>query len=329
MKNNYIYTRIRRIALFNIIVGFAIALIIGIVVYLIPFKEILNPKNISMISSAASSYESGMRFVEVNVKGAKYTGYDYKEQGKVKGHYYYYLVNNTCVFILKKAEKNDSQEGILSSKNIQCRLKTYDKTDKKMMKKFADDIGWEYTNLEKIAPDIIIDELAYHRNLYYYMSIAVGLIFLFCITIIVINILFIFCPWLYPYLVSFIRLAGNKKQEVLLVNEEIENDVILKNKNMIVTKHYFIVFNNFKIDIAPLNKIIWVYKKEISRFGFWKNKYTMNILCKKGMHIVIDKAGLEKTDDMIDFFRENYPNIMVGYSAINKKKAKKMLEKHK
>ena len=94
LKNNYIYTHIRKSSILGIIVALLVLTVIMTIFILLPFREVLSPKEISLIHQISYAYSNDVEYIEITLNDIHYTGYDSYRQGKLYASYYYSLYNN-------------------------------------------------------------------------------------------------------------------------------------------------------------------------------------------------------------------------------------------
>lgn len=327
MNNNFVYSYIRRICYLT---GSILILLIGLLVAIvsnIPFKEVFKPVQLSYANSAASMYDSGIDYVETTLYNAKYTGYDCYKDGKKYASYYYCLVNNQCTFVLLECSEKKPLPEVLNQYTIKARLLENNNLSSKMKKEFSEYLGWNIDGLDKVSSNIYIDETAYHKHLYFFLMLFIGIIFIILFILLITNILYFAKPSLYPACRYFNMLEGTRS--INHVNYEFNSKVLLKTGNITLTESYVIATSLFNIEILPINNIIWAYKHSTLHhfFGLPFNlTYNLNLVSKPHIYTYSPRNKKEDTDTVLSYFEEHYPNIIIGYSKENKQIVKGILK---
>lgn len=323
MKKNFIYLHIRKICLYSSAISLFALIIIYIIFVRIPFSEVFSPTSMSYATSASTVYNSGVEYVEVTLNNAKYTGYDCIRLGKVYGSYYYCLVNNNCTFILVKNSSKNPLPDIINDYTIKARLVPSNSLSKKKFKDFAKDLNWTKDGLKKVSSEIIIDELSYHIDVYFYLAVYLGIMALILVSFIIVNIIYIVMPAFHPACLSFNRIS-HRKHSIHHVNYELSSRVIMKSGNITLTESYIVATGLFNIEIVPISKIVWAYEHSTWHHFLWfkmKLTYTLHLLCEHHIYIYSPRNTKEDIDAVIQYLQDNYPNIIFNYSKENKKLA--------
>lgn len=325
MKKNFVYSYIKKICLRSLVISVIATLIFVFIAFCIPFHDIFSLSSMSFANSASTVYDSGVTYVEVNLNNAKYTGFDCIKRGKVYGSYYYSLVNNQCTFILVKNSSSSPLPATLNNYTIQAKLVESDGMSESMMEDFAENLGWTIEGLKKISSPVIIDETAYHINIYYYLAICLAVTITMLVCFIIINVIYFFIPKISPPCITFNRLS-EREHSIMHVNFELESRVILQSGNITLTENYIVATGFFNLEIIPINKIIWAYEHSTWHHILWfksKLTYTLHIFCKHKIYFYSPKNTKEDIDTVINYLNDNYPDIIFGYTKENRKLAYK------
>jgi|GEM_PF-3012363 len=326
-KDNYIYSYIRKISVrLGIVHAIALCVIIALMV-IIPFNQIFSPHEMLFVEDAASEYKSGNEYVEVTLNGLKYTGYDLIRHKEVYGSYYYSLVDDKATFVLVRKGISELPEEI-NNYTVRAKLVELDDEDTAMLKKFAKDLNWNYKGLMMVSSQIIVDETEYNASVYYYLFAILILIMVYCIARIVLQIIYYIFPWFHGSVRMFSRLTGGRKG-IEYVCREMEQEILLESGNIILTKNYFVSISRYNIEMVPVRKVIWVYQHSTwNRFFSLREKYiyTLNLYCDHGITVESSRNTGEDVSLVINYIKDKYENIIVGYSKENKNLAEETEE---
>ena len=325
MQNNFIYTHIRKISIYNTIISLVAFIVIVMIYFHIPFHDIFYPSQISYANSAYTVFKSDVEYIEITLNDAHYTGYDCYRKGKVYASYYYSLTNNTCTLILVQNDKAKKLPAILDNYTIKARLIENDKLTKEVIANLAADLEWTEEDLTKITAPITINETKYHQEVYFYLALCLGIITLILISYLLANIIYAIFPFCHPSCLYFKRLT-NGKRNIAHVDYEVSSKVLLKSGNMILTESYILSIEALNIEIIPINKIIWAYEHSTWHHFLWfktKLTYTLNLFCRHNIHFSSPKNTKEDIDTILNYLQDNYPKILFGYTKENHLLARK------
>lgn len=325
MKKNFVYSYIQKICIRSAVISAVAMIIIILIGHSIPFDDVFSLSSMSFANSASTVYDSGTEYVEVTLNNAKYTGFDCIKRGKIYASYYYSLVNNQCTFILVKNSSSSPLPETLNDYTIQARLIETNQLSDKMMKDFAQNIGWTTEGLKKVAASVIIDETAYHIDIYYYLALCLIITALLLLCFTVINIVYAFIPKISPPCIVFNRLS-EREHSIAHVNFELTSRVILQSGNITLTENYIVTTGLLSIEMIPINKIVWAYEHSTWHHFLWfkiKLTYTLHILCQHKIYLYSPRNTKEDIDSVIHYLQDNYPDIIFGYTKENKKIARK------
>ena len=327
LKNNFIYMHIRHIC-FRIISLMLIPLALFVLLLnQTPFLKVFRPFQLTYANSANTVYDSGNEYVQITLKDVTYTGYDCTRQGKRYGSYYYSLVNHSCTFIVVDTSDIKEVPATLDNYTISAKLVPHDSMLEQVLENFSQDMEWTYDGMLSVTSPIVIDETEYNLEFFRYLAFIYILVFLFILAVIIIHIIYFVFPWLYPACINFRRI-NHVHKGIAHVNHELNNRVIHQFGNITLTEHFLVAFTSFHLEIVPIKKIVWVYShSRWHRILWFKSKlsYSLYITCKKNIKIYSPRNTLEDIEAVIEYFQDNYPDILIGFSKENKQEAKKIV----
>ena len=174
----------------------------------------------------------------------------------------------------------------------------------------------------------------YHKNIYIFLAVLLSFIAISMLVYFLNSIVVFIFPGIHPTCLYLKKLTKGRK-DIDTVSIEVTNRIVLKTSNFILTKHYLIINNLLTFEIVPLGRIIWAFEHSKWHKILWhKTRLSYNLSIMYGHKIKIDssKNTKEEIDTIINYFKENYDSIIIGYSKENKKlahqKYKRMRRKH-
>lgn len=319
-----IYHKIRVINLKRLIGAAILLFITGGIFYNIPFFDIVWPAQIKDPASIISLYQSNITYVEFTADTLYYTGYDYTENGKITGSYYYNIYDGTCIyFLLPNAQCNNRQEQ-LCNVPVKARLQSGGKLQSELIQQMSADLNWTAQGLSAVSSRILINAVDY-LLLKHIILFAITLIIFAASLIVAFNTLSqLIYPLLYPACFH-LRRYGSVREQVLQAEQELHEIPLLKAGIFTITKHYLISITKTQLYILPLDEIIWGYKhSNLHRFRLRRLRltYTLRITARKNLALVADSQPKEDVDAVLDYISEYNPEILIGYTKKNERLAK-------
>lgn len=319
-----IYHKIRIINLKRLI-GTAVLLFITAGIFLIiPFYDMVSPVQIKDPASVIQLYQDNITYVAFTADMLYYTGYDYTENGKVMGSYYYNIYDDTCIYFLLPNAQCENRALTLSRVPIKARLQNGGKLQTELIQQMSADLGWTAQGLSAVSSRILINAVDY-LPLKYIVLLLISLIIFVASLIIGLNTLSqLIYPLLYPACFH-LRRYGSVKEQVRQAEAELHDIPLLKAGIFTITEHYLISITKSQLYLLPLDTIIWGYKhSNLHRFRLKRLRltYTLRIMARKGLLLVADSQPKEDVDAVLDYLSDYNPEILIGYTKKNEHQAK-------
>ncbi|KAB1438112.1 DUF6709 family protein [Candidatus Galacturonibacter soehngenii] len=325
MKKQMITKTIRRIYIAKLIPAFLFLIFIGYLLYQYPFKDILFPTRLHSVNALLSVDKSNQEFIEVTVPTLYYTGYDDVKNSKRIGSYYYTFLDDTCVFFLLSNKADRPQDTELS--NITLKAKQLKDTSRvnELREYLATDLLWTKEALTKISYDYLISEPdAFYMQGYFLLAFIV-LTGCYSIVTVISSIFFMIAPFYSPFC-KFMA-PGNKRMALNIAEFEYSSNRFFHCNKTTITPNYIIELYTYKVDVIPLEQIIWIFKHStISRFN--GISYHLVIYTTYGKLKIKNKQKFE-ADSVLAYLNDCPLPILIGYSKENEKQAKEMIKNRK
>lgn len=289
----------------------------------LPFKEVFYPIEVSSSQEAIEQFHNGANYVIVNPEKIYYSGYDIMKGDTVDGVYYYDIASDSkCFFYyLDEAKGNIIEAG--KNTGIFVKFEKSDGLFENMLELLSSTIDWDYNDLEKITVKEIMVQADNQIWKYQLTFAAILFIIVYCGCMFLSNMIYAIVPVLHPAIRRVKRY--NKYKSYKAMSEDLDYQVvtdILEAGGMYITEKYFIHLGAFYVDIIPLNEIVFVYEhSKIRNFSnlHFKISYTLNVKGKKKFRCACPGKSKEDIDIIQQYFIDNMPNILVGYSDENRK----------
>lgn len=305
-------------------VNAVIMLVLTSIMFLeIPFYDMMFPTKAGSPTVLNELYQNGVTHVEITADVLYYTGYDYTENGKVVGSYYYNLYDGTCIFYLLSPSVCNGKAEVIKNVQIKARLQNGSKILKELIAKMAEDLSWTAQGLSAVSSHIVVNQVDYllWKSICF---LAVSFLVFFISAFVCLYLLaYMVNPMLYPACFR-LRKYGDIRAQIEEIDKEIKDAVILQSKEILFTENYLIFFSKISLAMIPVSKISWIYKySKMHRFRGRRLTYTLRVVGKKSLCFSNPNQTKEDADAVLDYISENYENIMIGYTKENVALAKK------
>lgn len=290
-----------------------LTLLITIVVFIsVPFYEVWNPAKIYMTEQIAEYYNEERYYVDMTWETLYYSGYDYLENGKLAGSYYYALADDVCYFVVLSPELTENKAEVLKKVHVKAKLVSGGKMLTELIKGMAADLGWTAQGLSAAASHIVVNEADYvlaKSNVLFAINTLLAVISAFTIGRL---LLFIFLPAYYPAC-SRMRCYGSVKSHIRQLSKELNEENLIYG-DLTITRHYLISVSKYELQMIPLKDIVWAYKHStFNRYRKQRITYTLRVVGRRGVTVIAQEQKKEDVDEVLAFIKEGIPGIKIGY----------------
>jgi len=334
MTQKKLYSHVRTVCLrrmvwplFPIIVSVALLL-------LIPFKSMLTPIKVSSVKEAIKAVEEGNEYIELTVPRLVYSGYNYMKDSDVYGCYYYELVEGEgCVFFLMEPLEEEGYQSVINNVSVKVKVIETNGIFDNMLEMFSHVIDWTAEGVSGITKPYVLSEINYHYNTYVIIYIVIATLFIYGIVLFLYNLVFVIAPWMSPkILYPKVVVDGNIFKIDNFMDRLVEqmNDARVNEGGMYITEDYFVNISKWEFCIVPLDKIKFAYEHSTlkSFLGMHLDvTYTLHLKCSNIIRYHVTKKTLEQTNTILEYFKENIPEILIGYTNENKEMARTLIRR--
>lgn len=322
MRKKSIQGVIREISLRKILYPLLTLTVTVLVFLFVPFYKVWHPVKITNVEQIAEFYNKEQHYVDMVWETLYYSGYDYLENGKRVGSYYYALEGDICYFVILSLELTKNQTEVLEQVHMTAHLVSGGKTLQDLIKGMAEDLGWTVQGLSAVTSHIIVDQVNYtlmKSNLLFGITILLAIIAIFTIGRL---IFFILYPFYYPSC-RRMRCYGSVKSHMRQLNKERREENLICG-DLTLTRHYLIFISRYEMQIIPLKDIFWAYKYSIyHRFRKQKLTYTLRVVGRRGVMVIASGQRKREVDKVLAYLKENIGGIRIGYKKEYEQIAKK------
>lgn len=321
---NPLYRQIRITSLPHLLYALFMLLLTSYMFYSIPFFDFVYPVQISDPSSITDLYQNNISCVELTADTLYYSGYDYIENGRTAGAYYYSLKDGNCVFFLLGNSQCASRQEILTDITVKARLQSGGRLLSELIQQMSADLNWTPQGLSSVSSHIIgnaADYLLFKHMAFFAVVLIVFILSLLAFFYIVAYIIF---PILHPACLR-LRRYGSVKEMTAEAGEELLEKPLLTAGIFTITEHYLIASSKIQLYILPLDKIVWAYKhSSFHRFRFKRQRitYTLRVIAKKKLTLIAAAQTKRDVDAVLTCISECNPGALIEYSRENERLAR-------
>lgn len=206
-------------------------------------------------------HQNGCNNVIMDVPLMKYTGYDYYEDGRVSGAYYYAFQEGECVFYLIKTHK---PEPVLRQERVRGIILTESTSLEAMKNEFAKEMGLDYEAFNKLVYPMMISEIDYPYLEVFLVWLL--LIIPYSVSIILIGLIIYWTirPDKHPSTRS-LKEFGERRLVYEELCSQLSNRLIQHNYNYYITDEYLVINNWQTTDFIRIDYIRYISKHVISK----------------------------------------------------------------
>lgn len=287
----------------------------------VPFYEVWNPMTVNHPEEITTLYNEEEYYVDMTWKTLYYSGYDYLENGKTAGSYYYALEEGMCYFVLLSRESAPEQERVLFDVHVKARLDSGNRNLTEVIREMAEDLGWTAQGLAAVTSHVVVNEVDYvlvKYNILFAINTVLALISMITSARLLV---FMFIPSRYPACHRLKR-YGQKKSHIRQLDKELREENLVYGA-MTITRHYLVVISRTDLQIIPLKDIVWAYKHStFNRYHRQKITYTLRVVGKRSLSLIAVGQKKADADAVLAFLEKNYPKVRIGYTKENEQMAR-------
>ena len=211
--------------------------------------------------------------VTVNPLQLKYTGYNYYEDERLTGAYYYSFMENTCVFFLIKTK---NPEPVIENVTVRGKMLKDSATAEAMKNGFSQELGLDYNDFNTFVNPILISEPDYPYLEIILMWIVLILPSVGACVIIVSSIVWMINPERHPATRQLSEI-GDRRLVYEEVQSQFKNRMLQHNYNYYVTEDYLIISRWMTTDFIRIDFIRYISKHVIQKMHGKRQVYRLTM----------------------------------------------------
>ena len=251
---------------------FILTLVLIIVVHY-PILYKMSTHSVENLNEISGWYLNDSNNVVIEIPVMKYTGYDYYENGKRSGAYYYTFQENQCMFFLIKTK---NPVPVLNNTRVRGTILGESGNFEAMKNEFAKELGLDYDSFEEVVYPLMISEIDYPYMKIILMWLLLILPYIMSVMTILLSIYWTIRPDRHPSTRS-LKEFGDRR----LVYEEIRSQLgkrLVKHQyNYYITDEYLLISNWRTTDFVRIDYIKYISKHVITKMHGRKQIYRLTM----------------------------------------------------
>lgn len=320
---------IRRSLLLKIPYPAVILILVLVIAHFLPLWDAVSPAKLDGNPTGKQIRDQDCVTKQLDV--LYYSGYDYRRNGSIRGHYYYHLTDSRCDFYLIASGTDPIAPPELRQYTVTGRLESDAELRTDLIRLVAEDISWTEAGLRRITSNYMINELTRFEVkdlVLICILLAAGLISLISFLRM---LLYLIRPTLSP---AYRRLKhyGNARKLMAAVEREMKENCLIRTKDMCLTPGYLVEFSEDLSAIVPLKDVLWAYDHSTmhSFLGLRPHlTYTLHLITMLGEHYTFKHKKKEDVDRILNELSVRFPNFFIGYSEEHQKIVRHILKEEK
>ncbi len=255
----------------------------------------------NVYESVVTMYGMGNHIVEYTAKNLYYTGFDYKEDGKIRGSYYYTFDNQYIMLFLLDTTTPDEY---IEEYTIKGSIVRNNVTVSHIMNKLTAETGID----EKLFNDYYFEYMISEPD---YPIAFIGLVYLLFISPVVISVMIIMyailmtaCPSLHSQ-ARQLEKYGTPSEIIKELNKELRYNRVFSKDNIYITDNYMVVSYFNKTDVIKLDMIKYLSKNLVENDKPFKkgDVYRLTMSDPETLFYEVDFINEELIDDVVRYVR--------------------------
>ena len=297
-------------------------LLLIILWFLFPLKDMISPTVLSSSSELSTAYEANEKYVRCTFTDLQFTGYTQEGQLQTNGYYYYGMAGDHLMIVLLTPSTCDEGLPEINSVTVTGIIMEGKASFEQLLGHLSKDLNWTEEGITSQVSGFYFSEPDYHIHTTWIVFFVYFGTFLYALVSLILYFIYIQFPAMSPCCQNLV-IFGSPKEILAEAEEELATLPQLATEDMFITEHYFIVTSPLGNAIVPIQEILWIYKHSTLHKFLWYHfsiSYTLHITAKKHFYIRCPKNIKSDIDGIIDYLAEANHDILVGFSEKNRLK---------
>lgn len=300
--------RLNLLFLKNTIAIFVPSIIVFVIILLFtnayPIIYYMMPHSVTTLEEMEQRFDQGCYNVQMTVSEMKYTGYDYYEDGKRTGAYYYSFIENKCVFFLMQTK---NPKPVIEDRVLRGIMLDNSASLEAMLNGFAKDLRLPPDAFHSFVNPIMVSEVEYPRLKIFLVVLLVIIPYVAAALLIVLSVLWTIQPFRHPSAKQLIEF-GERKLVFEELRSQMKNRLLQHNYNYYITEEYLVISNWFTTDVIRIDFIRYISRHVIKKAN-GKQVYRLTMSNPEKMFYEKDFSVESCADEIMTKLIELNPHI--------------------
>lgn len=260
---------------------------------------------ISKLEEMEGWYQQNCLNVKMNVPQLKYTGYDYYDNEKQIGAYYYAFIEDQCVFFLIKTKQ---PEPMIENKMVQGKMLEDSASLDAMKNEFAKELGLNYEDFNSFVNPFMISEIDYPYMEVFLLLLLIIVPYIIAISMIVFSVIWTISPFRHPS-AKQLNDFGDRRLVFQEIQSQMKHRLLQHNYNYYITEEYLIIHNLWTTDVIRMDFIRYISRHVIVKMKGKKQVYRLTMSNPEKMFYEKDFDSEKCADEIMEALIRLNPKI--------------------
>lgn len=243
--------------------------------------------------------------VRMRVPQIRYTGYDYYEDGRQAGAYYYAFMEEQCMFFLIKTKDPEPE---INDVMIKGKLLGNSANLDAMKNEFSKELGLDSESFQSVVHSLMISEVDYPYLENFLLWLLIIMPYGLAGCIIVLSVIWTIQPYRHPS-TKALGNFGDRKLVYEEVKSQLKYRLVQHAYNYYITDDYLIISNWFKTDFIRIDYIRYISRHIITKMNGKNQVFRLTMSNPEKMFYERDFRSEACTDEIMEALVRLNPNI--------------------
>lgn len=228
---------------------------------------------VERLDEITSRHQSNSNNIIMQVPVMKYTGYDYYENGKRTGAYYYAFLEDECVFFLIKTK---DPQPVLDNEKVWGTILGDSASLEAMKNEFAKELEIDYDAFNEVVFPLMVSEVDYPYLEIFLMWLLLIIPYAASVITILLTIYWTIWPGKHPSTRS-LKEFGDRQLVYEEIRSQLGKRLVKHHYNYYITDEYLVISNWRTTDFVRIDYIKYISKHVITSMHGRKQVYRLTM----------------------------------------------------
>ncbi len=265
------------------------------VTYRYPIVFRLSTHPVESLEEMQDWYEKECYNIRMDISALNYTGYDYYENGKQIGAYYYAFMGNECVFFLIRTKEPEST---IKQTVVQGKMLAESASMDAMKHEFATAMNLDYETFNALVNPIMVSEIDYSYLEVLLLWLLIIIPYVITGWMILRSVVWTIQPYKHPS-TKVLADFGDRRLVYEEIRSQFHNRLVKHNYNYFFTEEYLIISSWWKTDFVRIDFIKYISRHVIQTHHGKKQLYRLTMSNPEKMFYEKDFASEACADEIM------------------------------